>query len=522
MDCPEGSLSKWAQLGLGRAPAIARLRDAAIDSMIQFIEEARLHGSQVFRVDFQRHDVNQLYRTRPSKWIMERIARALPPLDRPRRLDESNWTQLAKHVDSACLDHVRRIATPSACTWHSDLVEVGPVWSQCRSLEELRLIFYPTPVSFHWAVKEKNKHHHSLPPLRRIVICQYIDAPILAIDDLAVAFSDTLEDIKYDCSPFNMEPSDEPSFGLFPDRTTLTAGHQWVMMPALKNISIVTGMHDLVLDSAWLQLCPALQCIILHSERWDFDPTTRTWDEPAQLPDLRTIMMIGRSAQGFNMDTFASTHLLKSIKLAVSDAGQKMFFRDDASGYDYDLHLPNAPHQWSWDWDLPCLSSLSLGAGFANLFEFRMLDGSPALMSLTLVMAGSDVPCAGRQVRKAELVSRHGTTSGYISCPRLIHLTLQGQFTLAPEVLHVLFTHVMPSLKQVRMCACRGHGVEDWVREVQRLEDLDSARTDLLELSEAKMEALGLKQYGSGYTFQGEEDKNTAMYYFEKANVMRH
>lgn len=147
MDCQLTSLSEYSQIDFGRARLIEGLKTKAIDSMIQLTEEAtRLHGSQLRQVDFQSQGAISFQTKRPTL-IMERISRALPPLDRPRVLDESNWVQLAKHIDSTCLDRVTRIFTPFDLQWRANLAKVGPIWTECRSLEALEARFYPTPVS---------------------------------------------------------------------------------------------------------------------------------------------------------------------------------------------------------------------------------------------------------------------------------------------------------------------------------------------------------------------------------------
>lgn len=110
---------------------------------------------------------------------------------------------------------------------------------------------------------------------------------------------------------------------------------------------------------------------------------------------------------------------------------------------------------------------------------------------------------------------------GYISCLQLIGMNLRGQFTLTPEVLHTLSTYVMSNLTRVQVWRSRGHGVEDWIREVQRLKDLAMAETDLPELSEVEMEALGLKLYGDGHTIQHKDVEKKAVYQFERMYVMR-
>lgn len=265
MDRQLTSISEYAQIDFGRARLIEGLKAKAIDSMIQFTEKAtRLHRSQLRQVDFQSQGAISFQTKRPTL-IMERISRALPPLDWPRVLDESNWVQLAKHTDSTCLDRVTRIFTPFGLQWRADLAKVGPIWTECRSLEALEVRFYPTPVSFRWAEEKHTRQQEglnpkqNLPPLRHITIREYNDTPLLYIDDLAVAFSDTLETINYDCYSGNMGHHDGPNSRFATTRVTLTAGHQWVTMPALKNLTIATSKHDLVLDPALLCRCPAMQ-----------------------------------------------------------------------------------------------------------------------------------------------------------------------------------------------------------------------------------------------------------------------
>lgn len=150
-----------------------------------------------------------------------------------------------------------------------------------------------------------------------------------------------------------------------------------------------------------------------------------------------------------------------------------------------------------------------------------MLDGCPSLNFPTLAMAGADDPREGRHVREADLISRRGTALGYISCPQLIGMTLRGRFVLAPEVLQVLFTHVMPNLTTVEAEECRGYGVEGWVRSVQGLKALAKASTDLPEPTETVMEALGLRLYRDGYSMPASDVRGRAAYQFERAYVMR-
>lgn len=55
-----------------------------------------------------------------------------------------------------------------------------------------------------------------------------------------------------------------------------------------------------------------------------------------------------------------------------------------------DPGVPHPPCYWSWIWDLQILTKLDLGPGFASLFEFRMLEGCPALEGIGVC---HDVQC---------------------------------------------------------------------------------------------------------------------------------
>lgn len=65
---------------------------------------------------------------------------------------------------------------------------------------------YTAKVSFRWAVEEKNWRQKGLgqrqilAPLKGVWIYQNFSEADMDIDDIAVAFSDTLEKLFYDCS----------------------------------------------------------------------------------------------------------------------------------------------------------------------------------------------------------------------------------------------------------------------------------------------------------------------------------
>lgn len=473
VDYQPGAMARMAQQSPDLVQEFQRTTNQLFESVARFVEEnVRLFGKQLRQVEcpdlYDGHHTQQY-----PKPIMTRIMRALPALDNPHHLHEKNWLQFVSHLESTCLDNVNIITAPGdELRWQTELTLAGEFLPRCRSLRTLRLPYF-VPGTFRWAVDEKNRqgldHERDLVPLRSISIIQFNSNPVLEIDDIAYAFSDTLEEFTYDCN--HLDEEDEETWNPIPQ--TFTAGYKWTTMPVLKSLSILMDNHVLALDPHTLALCPALQTINISDYKLNFSPATRVWMEPLQLPGLTRIKLQGSSANGFNLDTFHSTPSLERVELSMSCT---YLIDDELSqpAQEYDLSLPNAPREWTWNWDLPCLKYLELGPGFASVFQFRMLEGCQALTVLRLTMTGPDVPQGGVEVSDRDLVHSIDKNE-FFSCPSMTSLSMCGPWILRPLFLQILFGQVMPNLKDVFTMQSLGHSVAEWVEATTRAPRLTSA-----------------------------------------------
>ncbi|KAG0083310.1 hypothetical protein BGZ92_010882 [Podila epicladia] len=440
------------------------------EDVVRFVEEViRLFGTQLRQVECPEQYDGHCAQKFP-KSIVTRIMQALPPLDNPYHLDGINWLQFVSHLDSTCLANVQTITAPiENLRWQNDLVQVGEYLPRCRSLKTLYLRQF-RPGSFQWAVDEKNRQgvHGNLVPLRIISIIQYNSNPVLEMDDIAYAFSNTLEEFTYDCNYLNED--NQQNWDPIPQ--TFTAGYRWTTMPVLKSLSIRMDKHVLAWDPHTLALCPALQTIDISDNMQNVSPATRVWMEPLHLPGLTRIRLQGSPANGFNLDTFCNTLRLERVELSMPNS--YLIDDQDLPAHEYDLSVPNSPREWSWNWDLPHLTFLELGPGFASFFQFRMLEGCSALATLRLTMTVLYAPQGGVEVFNRDLVHSVDKSRSF-SCPSLTSLSLCGPWTLRPLILQTLFGKVMPNLKDVFTMQLLGHSVADWVEATVLLPKLTSA-----------------------------------------------
>lgn len=490
VDYQPGAIARMAQQSPDLVQEFQQTTDQLFENAARFVEEnVRLFGKQLRQVEcpelYDGHYLQQY-----PKPIMTRIMRALPALDNPRHLHERNWLQFVFHLESTCLDNVRTVTAPSdELRWQTELMQAGEYLPRCRSLKTLQLPYF-APGTFRWAVDEKNRqvldHERNLVPLRSVSIIQFNSNPVLEIDDIAYAFSDTLEEFTYNCN--HLDEENEETWNPIPQ--TFTAGYKWTTMPVLKSLSILMDNHVLALDPHTLALCPALQTIDISDYKQNFSPETRVWTEPLQLPGLTRIKLQGSSANGFNLDTFHSTPCLERAELSMSST----HLIDDEQGQptqEYDLSLPNSPREWTWNWYLPCLTYLDLGPGFASVFQFRMLEGCQALTVLRLVMTGPDVPQGGVEVFDRDLVHSIDK-SRFFSCPSMASLYLCGPWIMKPLFLQTLFGEVMPNLKDVFTMQCLGHSLAEWVEATTRVPRLVSATSIMPDPDAIEQELAGL------------------------------
>ncbi|KAI9233331.1 MAG: hypothetical protein BYD32DRAFT_426196, partial [Podila humilis] len=490
VDYHPGAIARMAQQSPDLVQEFQRNTNQLFENAARFVEEnVRLFGKQLRQVEcpelYDGHHLQQY-----PKPIMTRIMRSLPALDNPCHLHERNWLQFVFHVESTCLDNVHTVTAPSdELRWQTELIQAGEYLPRCRSLKTLQLSYF-VPGTFRWAVDEKNRqgldHERDLVPLRSISIVQFNSNPVLEIDNIAYAFSDTLEELIYNCN--HLDEENEETWNPIPQ--TFTAGYKWTTMPMLKSLSILMDNHVLALDPHTLALCPALQTIDISDYKQNFSLATRVWMAPLQLPGLTRIKLQGSFANGFSLDTFHSTPRLERAELSMSST----YLIDNELGQpaqEYDLSLPNSPREWTWNWYLPCLTYLDLGPGFASFFQFRMLECCQALTVLRLMMTGPDVPQGGVEVTDRDLVHSIDK-SGFFSCPSMTSLYLCGPWILRPLFLQTMFGEVMPNLKDVFTMQCLGHSIAEWVEATTRVPRLVSATSIRPDPDAVEQELAGL------------------------------
>ncbi|KAG0035070.1 hypothetical protein BGZ81_001129, partial [Podila clonocystis] len=483
-------LADWAPPGgvAAYSGSLEERLDRAYESMACFVEEHMqlFRGPQIRQVTCPESETNPCPKT-----IRARVIDMLPPLDRPRQLHAGNWRQLVRHFDATSLERVTKVVTPRGWQWHRDMMQIGEIWARCRALKELELWPSRIPVSFQWAVQEKEERQRGgfgqpkdLVPLKSAIIYQSHCEDLFETANLMVGFSSTLQKLIYDNS-YDSRAVDHGSMVV----KYIKVGSQGATMPVLTTLAFTTNYHRFLLDPLLLAQCPALHSVRICSDRATFDPVARFWSEPLRLPKLVHVALRGDGALGFNMETFGSSPLVRSIDLAMCEVSKV----HDGPGYSYP-GVSNSPHHWSWIWDLPRLTSLKLGPGFGTLFEFRMLDKCPALVTLRLSVYGPDSAPEGRRVMESDLSSSSSdlSASGYITCSHLKFLTLLGPWVLSPRVLRLLVVEVLPALVRVVMTDCRGHGVTDWVEATQNSRTLRYATTNLATSCADEIVDLGL------------------------------
>ncbi|KAG0343209.1 hypothetical protein BG004_005453 [Podila humilis] len=502
---------------------ISAFRKEQFERAVLFVKElVCLHGKRIREVRWLNSFNNIYLKIECPQSVQDQVMLLLPPLDKPTWLDEYNWRHFVAHAASSSVEKVKRICTPNFKYGHVDLDKDGIQLRQCRALEELTLNFVASSVSFQWAAQEKANNIRTM-PLRILQIHQYVTAAALDIDDAASAFSGTLQIIQYDCD--SLDSSDMMSF----DTTVKKAfvvGNLWPQMSALEMLVLRVSRHLLIVDPNMLSCCPNLSILTVRDAVTSFNPVTRVWHLPLTLPRLINIELTGSGAMGFNMDTFKTTPLVQSIYLSMTDSGYCDGESED--GYEYDIDLLNGPMQWSWDWYLPRLRSMTLCSGFASLFEFRMLEGCPELVTLQLLVSGSEFPPEGRVLNEADLCSRREEDSEgaeCVWCPRLTLLHVQGRWSMTGPVLQKLFEQVMPNLEHLSMSGCRGHNSYDWFKATMALRSLDEGSTDLNGLENEAVLDLGLQEvklsFGSHFSLN-KDPKRPVRFLLSGANGGRY
>ncbi|KAK5828211.1 hypothetical protein F5H01DRAFT_317506 [Linnemannia elongata] len=347
-----------------------------------------------------------------QKWPEEtklEILGLLPPLGSPTSLHRENIQHVALHLDSTDLSHVQEISCArsfSSRPWFTTFRDNLHLIQRCRALNSLEMDTLG-PGTFKWAVQEKKALdsekgvswldksrsaylylEHGLVSLEKVHLKDGAGHPLTdELDDIVFAFDQTLKSIRF--SSFCLSsPASRP----------IHLGRGWVKLPTLDHVSFYT--RGVVLDRNFFKLCPSLKSVRLY----DGSDPDRCQDVmtclPADLPNLESLSLIGWCAFQLHPATFHSTPLLRELRIGsrkkrdlnystpiIDTSHGSLDYQDDAIETIMSTQARAAEivqTLWTWDWHLPSLNHLALTGEFAYQFQFRMLNGCPALEKLDL------------------------------------------------------------------------------------------------------------------------------------------
>ncbi|KAF9083744.1 hypothetical protein BGX23_011170 [Mortierella sp. AD031] len=403
------------------------------------------------------------------------VYRALPPLHQPTSLWADNWMHFAAHPLSTNLDYVQQIDTTESPPefWFDTDIDHLKLLQRCRALRSLSIRLGGQGRS---AMKGSGSISPQLclAPLEMITIKE-CDALTDEVDDIAVAFSQTLR--KLAVSYIGRSAMNRP----------FHVGRGWIDLPLLTQLWLDIRCARLVLDSDLFTHCPNLSTTDLCDETTLYYCQDIVPRSPDHLADIRHLHLTGWSALTFHPATLDSTTRLESLNLSVFILYGRCYIppiEELNRSYGLQDSLPDPsgiqaapvsgiirPH-WTWNWDLPQLTTLQLSGEFAYRFEFRMLRRCAALVTLVLntiterlhprVLTEEDlfVPGLGSDPNAPQERER-------IVAPVLRELRLLGPWICDDSLLPQLLTGMFPNLEELEGFAKNGILIGDlikWVR----------------------------------------------------------
>ncbi|KAG0279884.1 hypothetical protein BGZ95_011987 [Linnemannia exigua] len=358
--------------------------------------------------------------------IHNKLAFLLPPLPAPSFLDYTNWTQFVLRSNDINLDHVIRILGDGypdykKVQFMDRLFAIDARFLQrCRSLETLNLDIRAQEAlnMFRWAAEEQDDRELDLAngrtskrpvPLREVSLSIANPTQYHILSDIVHAFGDTLTNLYF-----------------YGHRLQGHMGSQALLvdisekrLDRLTKLSGGTSDGILLLHPDLLRLCPSLKTLSLndnYAERCMREHPTFRFYEPAILEHVTTISLIGTPAVAFHPDTLHSTKNLESLQLVpwdtsilglrdndfndsdededeeddVNEGAQSEWQRHQAEDEDRMTLWPRLSKPvWTWNWNLPKLTELSLSFEYAHNLRFKMFRGTPNLTRLQLYGASN-------------------------------------------------------------------------------------------------------------------------------------
>ncbi|KAF9352524.1 hypothetical protein BGX34_012114, partial [Mortierella sp. NVP85] len=310
--------------------------------MLKFVQQHTLIHKNVLRY------VEAYKYTTPELFF--EIQALLPPLHNPQWIDGSNWTNFVGRMKDTNLSHVESITLhtehevyPYYIGWGEnqekayEIFRNQPFLPRCRVLKKLKMDTLG-PDMFQWAVQEKKQmdeacyrkrivrqqvstqqhgYHNNdlvpLVPLRSVTIGPKERLPpVQELDDIAFAFSDTLEELSMQIWWYKDE-----------DEFEVVYGRGWDL-PHLRNLILGMRHFQLHFNMNGLGRCHALESVRLRDEIVLYNhQEVRSWS-PVSLPHLKELDLQGSPALHFNMDSLHHSPCLEILNLTMKSMHRKV------------------------------------------------------------------------------------------------------------------------------------------------------------------------------------------------------
>ncbi|KAF9350707.1 hypothetical protein BGX34_001028, partial [Mortierella sp. NVP85] len=456
----------------------------------------------------------------PIEDIKSEIDALLQPTSRLQTIHGHEWHKLVAQLSNAHLGNVDSIKlghlmeTVRAEKVFAVLSSQPPFLPRCRSLKHLEMETLG-PDMFHWAVLEKNQQQDAghqqestvgsrdLVPLRSVEITHKTQMqPVQELDDMAFAFSDSLEEL------IVREKSDA-KMPIFTDSGTsprVLHGKAWTL-PRLRILDFQALYSQLYFDMDALQRFRVLETLCLADRIATYNPRDRRSWLSFGLPHLKNLTLIGSPALSFDMDSLHHLPSLKHLRLRMPDLNNRYYIPPPEDLECEEESPQGSPEtalgkiQSTWDWHLLELCELDLKAQFAFKFDFQWLQYLPNLRSLYLNTSSTagklhtrcitleGLSKASQQERQDD---EQDTSCQYFVSPELHQIVLHGHWNIPAEALKIFCLVVAPNLHKIHLGAnCVGHSLWEWVtlsRNMDRVEQLCSDR----QFRDDEIQELGL------------------------------
>jgi hypothetical protein len=309
-----------------------------------------------------------------------------------------------------------------------------------------------------------------LAPLEYVLIESYTMSTN-EIDDIAFAFSDTLQSI---IVSDDIQPGPHP---------TIRIGKGWVDLPLLTHLSLYIPRNRLLVDELMLSHCPNLTYVEFSDHLDEYSCQDIVPTLPVHLGQLMELKLQGWPALTFHPATLHSTTKLRSMRISSSYFYRAAYYippieelnQSYGIGMDSSLRESGTENEattvqrplWTWDWTLPHLGSVELTGEFAYLFQFRMLCGCPSLVSLTLKMNTRQSNHTRVITQSDFYATTDNTTTTYsgrspntrrIVAPCLEELCFTGNWEIDGSLLGSFFHDMFPRLRDAALPGLYGFG----------------------------------------------------------------